>query len=196
MDMLHSDLRVAEHIVSDLESWFGGWKISAPSQKTIRNRIESPLSSQRLEYAVLIAKTAQESHTPSVLVLGTKNIEIFGKKNNLLYSFGISQLAFATVHSPYDLTFVRRSIGKADIKVHVISTRLPYILTTLEAVYQYKPVYEDLPTTSDDETSGEKTRGAAKNNADGFKDSTTMEPFKTTTMEAGRTKLLPGNCSK
>eukprot|EP00794_Sanderia_malayensis_P003000 gene3000-3458_t len=151
MDMLHSDLRVGEKIVSDLDSWFGSWNVKDPSPVSIATRHESPLSAQRLEYAVLIAKMAQESHSPAVLVIGTQSVEIFGDKNKLLYCFPIAELSHANVHSPYDMTFEKRLIGKPDIRVHIVSTRLPFILKTFENSCKYKPIYEDLPTSSDDE---------------------------------------------
>ncbi len=162
MDMLHADLRIGEHLVSDLNSWFGDWGVKSPEIAPVSGRKESPFASQRLEYAVLIAKTIQESHTSAVLVIGNKNIEIFDGKNKLLYSFPIAELSYASVHSPYDMTLEKRLIGKPDVKVHIIATRLPFILKTFESVYRYKPIYEDLPTSSDDESRKEQSAESQK----------------------------------
>ena len=151
MNELHSDLRVAEKLVSDLDSWFGGWNIET-SKVQIKERMSpSPLTSQKMEYSILVAKVAQESHTPAILVLRRNALEIIDAKGKQLYSFMVRELSSSTVHSPWDMTFIKRAIGKPDIKIHIVSTRLPFVLKTLETVYKYKPIYEDPPTTSGDD---------------------------------------------
>ena len=141
MDMIHSDLQVAEHIVNDMQSWFTYWNI----------RSKSPVLTRGQVFEVLIAKSKQESHTPSKFILGIKSVDIFDPKNKLLFSFNPSDLGNTLVHSPYDLTLIQRCFGKSDLKAHVISTELPNLLQCIETIYKRKLIYEDPVVGSNDE---------------------------------------------
>ena len=141
MDMLHSDLEVGENIVNDMESWFGYWKISHKKQSVISGQ----------EFSILAAKTQQESHIPSKIILASNSINIYSLKDKELFSFGTNDIGNTLVHSPFEVTFVQRRIGKPDIKAHVVSTELPNLLRCLEKLYKKKLSYEKPQFSSDDE---------------------------------------------
>ena len=142
MDLLHGDLQVAENIVSDMESWFGYWKINCSKDVVTRGQ----------DSKVLVAKSHQESHTPSKLILGAKSIDIYDTKDKLLHTFSPKDLSNTLVHSPYDITLVQRSFGKPDVKAHVIATKLPMLLSSIEKIYKQKLILEDPPLFNGDDS--------------------------------------------
>ena len=142
MDMLHGDLQVAENIVSDMESWFGYWKINSSKDVVTRGQ----------DFKILVAKSHQESHTPSKLILGAKSIDIYDTKDKVLHTFSPKDLSNTLVHSPYDITLVKRSFGKPDVKVHVIATKLPILLSSIEKIYKQKLILEDPPLFNGDDS--------------------------------------------
>lgn len=142
MDMLHADLQIAENIVSDMESWFGYWKIKSSKDMVTRGQ----------DFKILVAKSHQESHTSSKLILGAKSIDIYDTKDKLLHTFSPKDLSNTLVHSPYDITLVKRSFGKPDVKAHVIATKLPILLNSVEKIYKQKLILEDPPLFNGDDS--------------------------------------------
>lgn len=140
VEMIHADLQVADHIITNLQSWFHSWNV----------RFNSPVLTRGQSFSVLVAKSKQESHTPSQLILGIKAVDIYDLKKKVMFSFHPNDLGNTLVHSPYDLTFVQRGFGKPDTRAHVISTELPNLLQCVETVYKKELVYEDPPLISDD----------------------------------------------
>lgn len=141
MDLIHSDLQIAEQMVNNMQSWFHSWNV----------KCQNPSLTRGQAFSILVAKSKQESHTPSKLILAAKSVEIYDLKNKTIFSFNPNDLGNTLVHSPYDLTFIQRSFGKPDKKAHVISTELPNLLQCIEAVYGKQLIYEDPPLRNDDD---------------------------------------------
>ncbi|XP_057292512.1 uncharacterized protein LOC130621215 [Hydractinia symbiolongicarpus] len=151
MNMIHNDITVAERLTSDIDSWFGAWRLKLPMKKTnaLPARIESPISTDSIEYPVLISEKSNENHTKGHLVLRKENLEILGSNSEILFNFIIKQISEINVHSPWDVSFVRHCIGSYDTVVHITSKKTPMILKTLEKVYKCEFYYDDPPIEQD-----------------------------------------------
>lgn len=151
MNMMHNDITVAERITSDIDSWFGAWRLKLPMKKTnaLPERIESPISTDSIEYPVLISEKSNENHTKGYIVLRKETLEILGSKSEILFNFVIKQISEINVHSPWDVSFVRHCIGSYDTVVHITSKKTPMILKTLEKVYKCEFYYDDPPIEPD-----------------------------------------------
>lgn len=153
MDNLHNDITVAERITGDIESWVGAWRVKGVFQNPhiLTKRDKSPLSYESIEYPVLYAKLAQESHASGQLVFRNDNLEILNEKSEIVYSFAVKQISDVNVHSPWDVTMKKRNLGKPDVKVHVTSPRMSVLLKTLERTSQCQFDFDDPPNAQEEE---------------------------------------------
>ena len=134
MENMHNDITVAERITGDIESWFGAWRVKGKfeNENTMNERIESPLGDQSIEYPVLYGKVTQESHKSGQVVFKDNNFELLDEKLAVVYSIPLKQISEIEVHSPWDITILKRSLGKPLIRIHLTSARMPLILKHLQ----------------------------------------------------------------
>ena len=98
----------------------------------MNERIESPLGDQSIEYPVLYGKVTQESHKSGQVVFKDNNFELLDEKLAVVYSIPLKQISEIEVHSPWDITILKRSLGKPLIRIHLTSARMPLILKHLQ----------------------------------------------------------------
>lgn len=153
MNNLHNDITVAERITGDIDSWFGAWRIKPcmKKMKQIPSRIESPINFDRIEYSILAAQTSNENHVNGYLIIKNNTLDILNEKSEILQTFITQQISEVNVHSPWDATLTKRSIGKPDVSMHIISTKLPTVLQTLENVFKCELYYDDPPPVKNDD---------------------------------------------
>ncbi|XP_066936901.1 synaptosomal-associated protein 47-like [Clytia hemisphaerica] len=134
MENMHNDITVAERITGDIESWFGAWRVKGrfENENTMNERMDSPLGSQSIDYPVLYGKVIQESHKSGQVVFKDNNFELLDEKLAVVYSIPLQQISEIDVHSPWDITILKRSLGKPLIRIHLTSARMPLILKNLQ----------------------------------------------------------------
>ena len=159
MNKLNNDLSVAERVAGDLDSWFGAWRVKG-TMKTMRNvipeRVESPLNNDKIEYSILVGRIAQESHKNGYLIFKNDNLDILNEKSEILHTFVVNHISEINIHSPWDLTIVKHFLGRPDVSLHIISTKAPAIIQTLEKVYGYRANYDEPPINSQEEENDEE----------------------------------------
>lgn len=134
MEHMHNDVTVAERIMGDIESWLGAWRVKGNftnqySQNTEVN--DRPLGREKVEYPVLYAKLAQESHQSGQAMFHNNNFEVLDEKCNIIHSFPLKQISNIDVHSPWDITITKRIIGNPLVHLHLTSARMPLLLKDL-----------------------------------------------------------------
>ena len=67
-------------------------------------------------------------HFPGTLVLSKKSLEIFDAGRSLDISFAVKEITEVSVHTPWEMTILKQSIGKAGSFVHLTAARLVHIL--------------------------------------------------------------------
>lgn len=149
MNLIHQDLSVAERISEDLDSYFCSWRVrSPPVGGNVDNHLierNDIVMADRIEYQILYARCAQESHKSGLLTLNNLAIDILDEKNVSLFSSQITQLSNIEVNSPWDINITKRGIGKEDIHWHLISTKMPEIIKSLQKVYNFELSFNDIP---------------------------------------------------
>ena len=151
MNKIHNDLGVAETLIYNLDSWLSKWNLETPHV-----HIDVPENSmvvEKTEYPVVYARTHKEKHLPGTLVLSNKSLEIFDAARNLDVSFTVKQITEVSVHTPWEMTILQQSIGKAGSSVHLIAARLVHILQTLEVLLAGNINYDDPPSDAGDQDS-------------------------------------------
>lgn len=159
MDMVHNDLNVAERIADDLDSYFSMWHVKGPSTNVPNLEIERDdvnTNSGRIEYSILYANFVQESHKTGYIVLNDNNINVLNEKSESVFTSPVTQLSKVDVNSPWDIIVTKRSFGKSDTCLHLISTKMPNIIQTLQKLYDIEINYLDLPDANESEEEEEE----------------------------------------
>lgn len=151
LEKIHNDITVAERITGDIESWFGAWRVKRKFEpvKADKERTSSPLSQQSIDYPVLYATVAQESHKSGQIVLKDGKFELINEKYEMVHCFAVDKISEVEVHSPWDVTIIKRTFGKPLIRIHLTSARMPVLLKRLQ---QLKGPQYDLDTLPQETT--------------------------------------------
>ena len=151
MEKIHNDITVAERITGDIESWFGAWRVKGKFEppKADTDRMSSPLGQQSMDYPVLYATVAQESHKSGQIVLKDDQFELLNEKYEMVHSFAVDKISEVDIHSPWDVTIVKRTFGKPLVRIHLTSARMPVLLKRLQ---QCKGPEYDLDTLPQEAT--------------------------------------------
>lgn len=151
LEKIHNDITVAERITGDIESWFGAWRVKGKFEavKVDTNRTSSPLGQQSIDYPVLYATVAQESHKSGQIVLKDGKFELLNEKYEIVHSFAVDKISEVDIHSPWDVTIIKRTFGKPLVRIHLTSARMPVLLKRLQ---QCKGPEYDLDTLPQEAT--------------------------------------------
>lgn len=134
LEKIHNDITVAERITGDIESWFGAWRVKGKFEpaKAGTNRTSSPLGHQSIDYPVLYAIVAQESHKSGQIVLKDGQFELLDEKYEMVHSFAVDKISEVDIHSPWDVTIIKRTFGKPLVRIHLTSARMPVLLRRIQ----------------------------------------------------------------
>lgn len=155
LEHMHNDITVAERITGDIESWLGAWRVKGDftNQYTQSTEVQNrPLGKETIEYPILYAKVAQESHQSGQAMFHSNKFEVLDEKSNIVHSFPLKQISDIDVHSPWDITITKRIIGNPSVRLHLTSARMPLLLKNIRKVCGMDLDLEKLP---------EKTREVA-----------------------------------
>lgn len=149
MNKIHNDLGVAETLIYNLDSWLSKWNLETPQVHIDVPEDNMPI--EKTEYPVVYARTHKEKHFPGTLMLSSKSLEIFDAGWSLDISFTVKEITEVSVHTPWEMTILQQSIGKADSSVHLTAARLVHILQTLEVVLPGQINYDEPPDDPGDQ---------------------------------------------
>ena len=151
MNKIHSDLRVAETLIHNLDSWLNKWNIETPHVR-INVPGEKSMIVDKSEYPIVYARTQREKHLPGSLVVSNKTLDVFNAERTLVdISFPVREVTEVSVHTPWEMTISQLKIGQAGQTVHLIAARLVHILQTLEVLLPGKINYDDPPCDAGDQ---------------------------------------------
>ena len=171
LEKIHNDITVAERITGDIESWFGAWRVKGrfKSEKANTDRVDScPLGQQSIDYPVLYGKVAQESHKSGQIVLKDGQFELLDEKYEVVHSFAIDMISEVDIHSPWDVTIIKRTFGKPLVRIHLTSARMPMLLKRLRQCKGPEYDLDNLPQETTKVDSIEELDGNCGGNESGM----------------------------
>lgn len=143
MNKLHNDLRIAEKLIHDMDSWLSQFNVTADD--VMINVSDASENAGKIELPVLYGPTDKDKHFSGSLVVSKKNLEILDLQRNPVHSFNAREICEGTFHTPYEVTLVNSQIGKPVMCVHLISARLVQVMPHMQAMLGPKLIFEDAP---------------------------------------------------
>ncbi|XP_031559429.1 synaptosomal-associated protein 47-like [Actinia tenebrosa] len=143
MNKLHNDLRVAETIISSMDSWLNQWDLHVP--EVVINVPKQGSEMEKMELPVLYAASEKEKHISGSLVLSSKVLEILDIQRNPVYSFTAREVSEVRVHTPFEMTLIKSEIGKPEVCVHLISAKLIKVMPHINVMLGPKLNFDEPP---------------------------------------------------
>lgn len=147
---LHSDLDVAEHLMSGLESWMGRWKM--PKQpipieplEIINARAVPKVTEVSVIYSNSVARNEQTDVKNGSVRILKEGVTIIDDKGIPVFHYCPKDISLIKVISPWEIVISKYQIGEPDITYIFISSNMMEIIQALEPGYRQKIQYEDPP---------------------------------------------------
>ncbi|EDO49418.1 predicted protein [Nematostella vectensis] len=143
MNKLHNDLGVAETLIHSLGAWVNQWNLETPN--IYINVPETTDDIAKTEFPIIYANGRKSKKEPGAAVLSNHKLEIFNAERQAIFEFELKRVNEIVIHTPWEMTINRASIGQPDCHVIIMSARLVQLLSRLEVAIGSKMIFEDPP---------------------------------------------------
>lgn len=141
---LHSDLDVAENLVSGLESWFGRWSIPEEYKTNDPLMVTECDLSQELDYEVLYTKlepNKMNAQHLGIFRIAQDGVYLMTDRQKLVHCYKWNGISRVRVVSLWEITVTRFQIGEADISYSLVFTSVYSVLGILDRRLRSKVEY-------------------------------------------------------
>lgn len=148
MSDLHEDLDIADHLVEDIESWVGRWRLPDQYQTidpVVINMSDIP---EVFEYEILFTKLETgrvNTRQVGTLRISKDGLTISDLKMKTEFHFRWGDVSQLHVISPWEVIAIKYQIGKPDLKYSLVSANMVAILRLLDKCAKYKLKYDTPP---------------------------------------------------
>ena len=146
MQDLHTDLDVADRLVSGLEKWLGTWKLPKSYTNLDPVLVKDKDIPDVYDYDVLYTQMdSREYHQQSLRVIriSKSGVTVLDMMQKILCDITWHNISVVMVVTPWEMIVTQFQIGRPDVKFSVVSSALPFIIKKIERFARKKLEFDD-----------------------------------------------------